>query len=115
PAPAGPAARGAGARAAHGRARRPAPGRARHHDVPRLAGRAAHAARVRAMTGPGATTGPEEVARAFQAERPRLLRLAYATTGSWSAAEDCVQDAWLRLRTQDPAAIRHLPASRTPA
>ncbi|MFI2705461.1 RNA polymerase sigma factor SigJ [Cellulosimicrobium composti] len=62
------------------------------------------------MTGPDATTGPEEVARAFQAERPRLLRLAYATTGSWSDAEDCVQDAWLRLRTQDPASIRNLAA-----
>lgn len=53
---------------------------------------------------------PDDLARAFEAERPRLLRLAYATTGSWSDAEDCVQDAWLRLRTQDPASIRNLAA-----
>ncbi len=58
------------------------------------------------MTGPAA----DDLARAFEAERPRLLRLAYTTTGSWSDAEDCVQDAWLRLRTQDAGSIRNLAA-----
>lgn len=57
----------------------------------------------------------DDLAHAFEAERPRLLRLAYATTGSWSDAEDCVQDAWLRLRTQDPASIRNLAAWLTTA
>jgi len=56
------------------------------------------------------STSPDDLARAFEAERPRLLRLVYATTGSWSDAEDCVQDAWLRLRTQDPGSIRNLAA-----
>lgn len=32
----------------------------------------------------------------FEAERPRLLRLAYRMTGSLAEAEDLVQDAWLR-------------------
>ena len=32
----------------------------------------------------------------FEAERPRLLRLAYRMLGSFSEAEDVVQDAWLR-------------------
>ncbi len=42
--------------------------------------------------------------------RPRLLRVAYATVGSVSEAEDCVQEAWLRLQAQDPASIRDLGA-----
>ncbi|WP_367268680.1 sigma-70 family RNA polymerase sigma factor [uncultured Sphingomonas sp.] len=32
----------------------------------------------------------------FEAERPRLVRLAYRMTGSLAEAEDLVQDAWLR-------------------
>lgn len=32
----------------------------------------------------------------FEAERPRLLRLAYRMLGSISEAEDAVQDGWLR-------------------
>jgi RNA polymerase sigma-70 factor, ECF subfamily len=47
----------------------------------------------------------------FQAQRPRLVRVAYATVGSMAEAEDCVQEAWLRLRgVEDPAAIRDLRA-----
>lgn len=38
---------------------------------------------------------PEETAR-FEAQRPRLLRLAYRMLGSVAEAEDVVQDAWLR-------------------
>jgi len=59
------------------------------------------------VTGPG----PDDaLTRAFEAHRPRLLRVAYATVGSVSEAEDCVQEAWLRLRAQDPASIRDLGA-----
>ena len=32
----------------------------------------------------------------FEAERPRLRRLAYRMLGSVAEAEDAVQDAWLR-------------------
>jgi len=44
------------------------------------------------------TPADDELTRAFEAQRPRLVRLAYATTGSLAEAEDCVQEAWLRLR-----------------
>jgi RNA polymerase sigma-70 factor (ECF subfamily) len=55
--------------------------------------------------------GAEELAQAFEAQRPRLLRVAYATTGSLAEAEDCVQEAWLRLlRVPDPGSIRDLAA-----
>ncbi|MBK1967842.1 MULTISPECIES: sigma-70 family RNA polymerase sigma factor [Brevundimonas] len=45
----------------------------------------------------------------FEAERPRLLRLAYRMLGSLSEAEDVVQDGWLRwtgvsLSVEAPAA-----------
>ncbi len=52
-----------------------------------------------------------ELTQAFEAHRPRLVRLAYATLGSLAEAEDCVQEAWLRLRgAADPGAIRDLGA-----
>ncbi|HEY2178990.1 MAG TPA: RNA polymerase sigma factor SigJ [Caulobacteraceae bacterium] len=46
---------------------------------------------------------------AFEAQRPRLARLAYRMLGSLADAEDVVQDAWLRWRragetVEDPAA-----------
>jgi len=46
---------------------------------------------------------------AFEANRPRLKRLAYRMLGSVSEAEDAVQDAWIRWRragegVTDPAA-----------
>ncbi|WP_433334889.1 RNA polymerase sigma factor SigJ [Spirillospora sp. CA-294931] len=51
------------------------------------------------------------LARSFETNRPRLLRLAYTTTGSLADAEDCVQEAWLRLRgLDDPDAIHNLAA-----
>ena len=59
------------------------------------------------MTGPG---DGDPLSRAFEAHRPRLLRVAYATVGSVSEAEDCVQEAWLRLQAQDPGSIRDLGA-----
>ena len=60
------------------------------------------------MTGPGS---PDELALAFEAHRPRLVRVAYASLGSVAEAEDCVQEAWLRLRRlPDPGSIRDLGA-----
>ena len=43
------------------------------------------------------------LAREFEAYRPRLLRLAYASTGSLAEAEDCVQEAHLLAATTDDA------------
>jgi RNA polymerase sigma-70 factor (ECF subfamily) len=63
------------------------------------------------VTGRSRDEGTEELAEAFEAQRPRLVRLAYATTGSLAEAEDCVQEAWLRLRrVADPGSIRDLGA-----
>ncbi|MCC3374235.1 RNA polymerase sigma factor SigJ [Cohnella sp. REN36] len=52
--------------------------------------------------------------QAFEAQRPRLLRVAYAIVGSVTEAEDCVQEAWLRVqRMKDPTGIRNLSAFLT--
>jgi RNA polymerase sigma-70 factor, ECF subfamily len=42
-----------------------------------------------------------QLARAYDAARPRLVRLAYAVIGSASDAEDVVSDGWLRLVDAD--------------
>lgn len=56
------------------------------------------------------------LAAEFDRLRPRLIRVAYATTGSLAEAEDCVQDAWLRLqRVDNPTSIRDLEAWSTTA
>ena len=63
------------------------------------------------MTPGTAPAGGDALARVFEAQRPRLVRVAYATVGSVAEAEDCVQEAWLRLRrVEDPAGIRNLGA-----
>jgi RNA polymerase sigma-70 factor (ECF subfamily) len=49
-----------------------------------------------------------DLAERFEAERPRLVRLAYGHLGSLAEAEDVVQDAWLRLERVDPGEIRDL-------
>lgn len=45
-------------------------------------------------------------AAAFDALRPRLLRVAYRMLGSMADAEDVVQDAWLRWGTVDRDRVR---------
>lgn len=42
------------------------------------------------------TIGPSSRLAAFQCEQKRLLRLAYRMLGSFSEAEDVVQDSWLK-------------------
>jgi len=41
----------------------------------------------------------------FEAERGRLVGLAYRITGSRTEADDVVQDAWLRWERTDPATV----------
>lgn len=46
---------------------------------------------------------PDATADLFEAERPRLLRLAYRMLGSVAESEDVVQDAWLRWQRVEAA------------
>lgn len=43
----------------------------------------------------------DELAAAYEAVRPRLIRVAYAVLGSHSEAEDVVAETWLRLAAAD--------------
>ncbi len=47
----------------------------------------------------------DEATNAFEAERARLVRLAYRMLGSLGEAEDVVQDAWIRWRQVDHAVV----------
>lgn len=53
---------------------------------------------------------PDDATAIFEAQRPRLLRLAYRMLGSISEAEDVVQDAWLRWQRDDRTDIQSPPA-----
>ena len=46
-------------------------------------------------------TSEAELAAAYTRARPRLMRVAYAVTGSYAEAEDVVSDCWLRLVAAD--------------
>lgn len=49
---------------------------------------------------------PDAGAAAFEAQRPRLMRLAYRMLGSLAEAEDIMQEAWLRWsRVEAPVAL----------
>jgi RNA polymerase sigma factor (sigma-70 family) len=59
----------------------------------------------------GRASGEEDaLARRFEAERPRMRAVALRVLGVEADAEDVVQDAWLRLRHTDAAAIDNLGA-----
>jgi RNA polymerase sigma factor (sigma-70 family) len=49
---------------------------------------------------------PDPAVTVFEAQRPRLLRLAYRMLGSTAEAEDVVQDAWIRWQRVDQAEVR---------
>ncbi|TWB37519.1 sigma-70 family RNA polymerase sigma factor [Nitrospirillum pindoramense] len=54
--------------------------------------------------------GEGDATAIFQAQRPRLVRLAYRMLGSLAEAEDVVQDAYLRWRQADQATVE-VPAA----
>jgi RNA polymerase sigma factor (sigma-70 family) len=52
----------------------------------------------------------EYLAERFEANRTHLRAVAYRMLGSVSEADDAVQEAWLRLRRSDTAAVENLGA-----
>src|ERR671916_180050 len=48
------------------------------------------------------------LANRFEEHRPRLRALAYRMLGSPSAADDAVQEAWLRLDRSDSGGVENL-------
>ncbi len=53
-------------------------------------------------------SGSVDLVAEFEDQRTRLTAVAYRMLGSRADAEDAVQEAWLRLARQDPAAIENL-------
>lgn len=53
---------------------------------------------------------PTDLAARFTEHRPRLFAIAHRTLGSPWAADDAVQEAWLRLQRADPDGIQNLEA-----
>ncbi len=50
----------------------------------------------------------EDLASQFEANRPRLQSVAYRMLGSFTEAEDAVQETWIRLSRSDPESIDNL-------
>ena len=57
-----------------------------------------------------ATPAAASTVSAFVAVRPRLFAIAYRILGSATAAEDVVQDAWLRWQATDRRPVLNAPA-----
>ncbi|MCS5736100.1 sigma-70 family RNA polymerase sigma factor [Herbiconiux daphne] len=55
-------------------------------------------------------TDRNDLARRFDAQRPRLRAIAAQLLGSSADADDAVQEAWLRLERVDAGGIRNLDA-----
>lgn len=50
----------------------------------------------------------EWMAEQFEANRKNLLAVAYRMLGSWSEAEDAVQESWLRVSRSDSSQVENL-------
>jgi RNA polymerase sigma factor (sigma-70 family) len=46
----------------------------------------------------------------FQQHRPRLRAVAYRMLGSVAEADDALQEAWLRIRDEDPGSVENMQA-----
>jgi len=46
----------------------------------------------------------------FEQHRPRLRAVAYRMLGSMSESDDALQEAWLRIRDQDPGTVENMQA-----
>lgn len=59
------------------------------------------------MSDPAAESSLDDAAEVFGAVRPRLFGIAYRMLGSWTEAEDVVQDAWLRWQHTDRTVVQN--------
>jgi RNA polymerase sigma-70 factor, ECF subfamily len=57
----------------------------------------------------------EWLADRFEQHRPHMRAVAYRMLGSTSEADDALQEAWLRIRDQDPSSIENMRAWLTTA
>jgi RNA polymerase sigma-70 factor (ECF subfamily) len=55
-------------------------------------------------------TEREWLTERFEQHRPHLRAVAYRMLGSVSETDDALQEAWLRIRRQDPATVENLQA-----
>lgn len=62
------------------------------------------------MTSDSTPQSLAEVADQFSSHRPKMFAIAYRTLGSPWAADDAVQEAWIRLQRADIAAIGNIEA-----
>src|SRR5262245_45279957 len=74
--------------------------------VPSQPASSAEAARTEASR----TNAYDDGLSAFMSVRPRLFGIAYRMLGSAAAAEDIVQDVWLRWQTADRSVVRDAAA-----
>ena len=61
-------------------------------------------------SGENKRRSPDDGVSGFMSVRPRLFRIAYRMLGNAAAAEDVVQDAWLRWQTVDRSVVRDAAA-----
>jgi RNA polymerase sigma-70 factor (ECF subfamily) len=59
------------------------------------------------MTDLAADDSLDDAAAVFAEVRPRLFGIAYRLLGSWTEAEDVVQETWLRWQGTDRSVVRH--------
>jgi RNA polymerase sigma-70 factor (ECF subfamily) len=64
---------------------------------------------------PAPASDLDDAVRVFLAERTRLVRVAYRVVGDFAAAEDVVQEAWLRWQRVDRREIKNPAAFLTTA
>jgi RNA polymerase sigma factor (sigma-70 family) len=64
----------------------------------------------RQAEAPDETSTDDDGLSAFLNVRPRLFGIAYRMLGSAAAAEDIVQDVWVRWQTTDRGVVRDTPA-----
>lgn len=62
------------------------------------------------MTSESTPRSLAEVAAQFSSYRPKMFAIAHRTLGSPWAADDAVQEAWIRLQGTDVGAIRNIEA-----